>query len=418
MFKKPNTNDKKIQWVAIFENNPYPIDARLRPHMEALAAVGYDVTVISMQGKGQPTYEIINGVQVYRFFLPTYSNNAFGYGMEFFHATLTLTFLTLWVWLRHGLDILHVYNPPDSLFVAALLPKLAGKTIIFDLRDLSPELYASKYERTNSFLVGILIWMERAAIRLADHVITVNESYRDIILKRTGLAPQDISIIRQGPDLDRVYSTEPDPAVRSRAKTIIAYLGSMAKEDGIDHLLQALHYLETDFSHKDWFCMLIGPSKEFETLKKLSNELNISDRVWFTGYQKSEDWIRLLSAADICIEPAPSNPVNNISTTNKIMDYMALGKPSIGYGLSEQRITAGDAAIYALPNDPKDMARQIALLIENPALRVQMGTLGRERIKQHLAWQRQKERFIALCGDVANHNSSRKTDKAPKDLCP
>jgi glycosyltransferase involved in cell wall biosynthesis len=392
---------REINWVAIFENHPYPFDVRLRPHMEALAAAGYQVTVISMRGQGQSRHEVINGVRVYRFFLPPYGNKVVGYILEFLHASISLTAMTLWVWLRHGLDVLHVYNPPDSLFVAALVPKLAGKTVIFDLRDLAPELYVSKYDRPNQWLYSLLVRLERAACRLADHVITVNESYRKIIIERTGLFPARVSIVRQGPDLDRVHSAEPDSDIRSRARTILAYLGSMEKEDGIDHLLRALHYLDRDFRQQDWFCVLVGQSNEIEAYKRLASELGIEDRILFTGHLGAERWVSVLSAADICIEPAPANPVNNISTTNKIMDYMALGKPSVGYGHCEQRITAGDAALYANPNDPRDMARQIALLIEDPDLRARTGEIGRRRIKEHLAWHHQKERLLTLCGSLA-----------------
>lgn len=405
-----NTTGKKTHWIALLENNPYPADARVRPHMEALAAAGYEVTVICQRRRGQPWYELINGVRVYRFLLPAYGNKAASYVMEFLHATFVMTLLTLWVWLRHGLDVLHVYNPPDSLFVAALLPKLAGKTIVFDLRDLSPELYVSKYEHSSRVLYGLLVWLERLTCRVADHIITTNETYRKIVIERDGIAPIKVSVVRQGPDLDRGYSPEPDPDVRARAKTIIAYLGSMAKEDGIDHLLQALQHLERRFGHQDWFCVFVGPGDDFKGLQCLASELGVVDRTWFTGYLPFESWVRVLAAADICVEPAPANPVNDISTTNKLMDYMALGKPSVGYGLSEQRVTGGEAALYAKSNDPVDMARQIALLIENPDLRTRMGAIGRRRIEEQLAWHHQKERLLTLCASLAPRSPAGQAD--------
>ena len=400
-----NANGKKTHWVALVENHAYPADARVRPHIEALAAAGYDVTVISPRAKGQSRYEQVNGVQVYRFFLPAYGSGATSYLIEFLHATLVMTLITLWVWFRHGLDILHVYNPPDTLLIAALLPKLAGKTILFDLRDLSPELYVSKYEKHNPILYELLVWFERVTCRVANHVITTNETYRKIIIERDRLAPSQVSVVRQGPDLMRGYSVEPDADIRSRASIIIGYLGSMAKEDGIDHLLQALHHLDKHYGHQDWYCILIGPTDDLEGLQKLAHELGVQDRVCFTGYLRFEQWISLLSATDICIEPAPSNPVNNISTTNKLMDYMALGKPVIGYGLTEQRVTAGEAALYAKSNDPIDMAKQIAVLMENPELRAQMGALGRKRIEEQLAWQHQKERLLSICESLTEKNS-------------
>jgi len=367
-----------------------------------LADAGYDVTVISPREKGQSWYEKVNGVQVYRFFLPAYGSGATSYLMEFLHATFVMTLLTLWVWFRHGIDILHVYNPPDTLFIAALLPKLAGKTILFDLRDLSPELYVSKYENHIQILYKLLVWFERVTCRVANHVITTNETYRKIIIERDGLNPSQVSVVRHGPDLMRGYLVKPDADIRSRARIIIGYLGSMAKEDGIDHLLQALYILDKHYSHLDWYCILIGPTDDLEGLQQLARELGVQDRVWFTGYLRFEQWVSVLSAADICIEPAPSNPVNNISTTNKLMDYMALGKPSVGYGLSEQRVTAGEAALYAKSNDPMDMARQIARLIEDPELRTRLGAIGRSRIEKHLAWRHQKKLLLTICASLAH----------------
>lgn len=396
---------RKLNWVALVENHAYPADSRVRPHIEALTAAGFQVTVISLRGKGQSSYEMVNGVRVYRFSLPRYGNKAIGYFLEFLHATLVMSLLTLWVWFRHGLDVLHVYNPPDTLFIAALLPKLAGKTILFDLRDLSPELYVSKYGHYNRVLYSLLLLFELQTCRLADHVITTNETYRRIILERDHLPSSLVSVVRIGPDLARGYTVEPDPTLRSRARTIIGYLGSMAQEDGIDHLLQALQYLDQKLGYHDWYCVLIGPADDPEGLRQMAHNLGVWDRVCFTGYLPFAQWISTLSAADICIEPAPSNPVNNISTTNKLMDYMALGKPVVGYGLKEQRVTAGEAALYAKPNDPIDMATQIALLIENPELRVRMGAIGRKRIEEQLAWQHQKERLLSICESLTEKNS-------------
>lgn len=388
------------RWLTILENHAYPYDVRVRPHMEALAAAGYDVTVISMRGQGQSRAEVVNGVRTYRFALPAYGNSVPGYFLEFLHASLALTVMTLRVWLRHGMDVLHVYQPPDTLFVAALVPKLAGKTILFDLRDLSPELYVSKYEHTRPLLFAMLVGLERIACRLADHIITVNETYKTIIAERAGVPPERISIVRQGPDLDRMRSAAPDPDIRSRSRTVFAYLGSMEKEDGIDHLLRALHHLDRDLHHRDWFCVLVGPARDPRVYERMAAELGIGDRVLLTGLLGPERWIPVMSAADICIEPAPANPVNDISTTNKIMDYMALGKPSVGYGLGEQRVSAGESALYAKPNDPRDMARQLARLIDDPLLRAKMGAIGRKRIEDDLAWVHQKARLLSVCASL------------------
>ncbi len=387
-----------LRIITLLENNPYHSEARVRPHMEALAGAGHQVAVICPHRRGQPWHETINGVRIYRFPLPVYGTRVASYLLEFLQATLLMTLLTLWVWLREGLDVVHFYNPPDCLFVAALLPKLAGKTIVMDVRDLAPELYKSKYEPGSRVLHGILVWLERAACRTSNHVIVVNQSYRRVVIERDGVRPDQVSVVRQGPDLSHVHLAEPDPELRARAGTIFAYLGKMATQDGVDHLLRALSHLDRNLGYKDWLCVLIGEADDKVGLQQLAAELGVGDRTWFTGYLPYDRWVPILSTADIGVEPAPANPLNNISTMNKLMDYMALGKPSVAYDLAEHRVTSQDAAAYARPNDELDFARQMAALIDDPERRQKMGQIGRKRVETELAWSYQKEHLLAAYG--------------------
>ncbi len=396
-----------LRVVTLLENNPYPRDVRVRPHMEALAAAGYQVTVICPRAPGQLWRETINGVRIYRFHTLVAGPHAASFIKEFFWATFVMTILTLWVWLRHGIDVLHICNPPESLFVAGLLPKLAGKTIVCDLREISPELYQSKFEHSSGLLYSLLIWLERVLCRLADHIIVVNESCRRLVVERDRVAPEQVSIVRQGPDLNQIRPTDPDPALRSRAATIIAYLGRMAKQDGVDHLLAALQYLDQRFDHKDWLCALVGPIEDQQPLEALAAELGVSDRTWFSaGFLPVEQWLPILSSADICVEPCPASPLNNIATMQKIMDYMALCKPTVAYDLPEHHATAGEAALYAVPNDKVDLARQMARLIDDVALRSQLGAVGRQRMEQLFAWQYQKQRLLEVYANLRREHGA------------
>ncbi len=364
--------------------------------MEALASAGYQVAVICPRASGECWREAVEGVRVYRFPTLVAGTHAASFIKEFLWATLVMTFLMLWVWMRDGMDVLHIYNPPESLFIAGLLPKLAGKSIVYDLRDIAPELYQSKFEHSSALLYRLLIWMERIMCRLADHVIVVNESYRRVVMERDRVTAERVSIVRQGPDLDQVKLVDPDPELRARAGTIIAFLGRMARQDGVDHLLAALHYLDQHFDRKDWLCALVGPVEDGQPLEALAADLGVSDRTWFSpGFLPIEEWLPILSSADICVEPCPASPLNNISTMNKIMDYMALSKPTVAYDLAEHRATAGEAALYAKPNDQMDLARQIARLMDDAGLRARLGATGRERMEQLFAWQYQKQRLLA-----------------------
>lgn len=396
-----------LRIITLLENNPYPRDVRVRPHMEALAGAGYQATVICPRDQGQKWTELINGVRVYRFPPLPAGGRAALYFVEFSWATLVMTILTLWIWMRHGLDVLHIYNPPETLFVAGLLPKLMGKTIVYDLRDISPEVYQSKFEHSSKILFALLVWMEGMMCRMADRIIAVNESYCNRLVARHDLAPGRISVVRQAPDLKQVHPTDPDLALRSRAGTIIAYMGSMAVQDGIDHLLAALSHLRRQFNREDWLCALVGPAEDQQGLEALAARLGVSDRTWFSrGFMPLEQWLPILSAADICVEPCPANPVNNISTMNKIMDYMALGKPTVAYDLHEHRVTAGEAALYALPNDKVDFARQIVRLMDDEALCSRLGAIGRRRMEQQFAWPYQKQRLLDVYANLGHQHVS------------
>jgi glycosyltransferase involved in cell wall biosynthesis len=400
---KVNTHPLRI--VALAENNPYPRDVRVRPHMEALAAAGYQVIVICPHIRGQLWRETINGVRIYRFLTLAGGTHVISYLMEFFWATFIMTVLTLWVWLRHGMDVIHIYNPPETLFVAGLLPKLAGKKVVCDFREISPELYQSKFSSGNRFLNFMLVWLERTLSRMADRVTVVNESCRKILIERDGIAPERVSVVRQGPDILKVRMTDADPVLRARAATIIGYMGSMANQDGIDHLLTALHYLEYKFGYKDWICMLMGPAEDMKSLEALALKLGISEHTHFSGFTPMEEWIPILSTADICVDPSPASPLNNIATMNKIMDYMSLCKPTVAYDLPENRFTAGEAALYAAPNDEVDFARQIVRLIENEQLRAQLGVIGRKRMEEMFAWTYQKQRLLDLYTNLEKSRS-------------
>jgi glycosyltransferase involved in cell wall biosynthesis len=402
-----NRSKLSLRIIALLENNPYPRDVRVRPHMEALADAGYQVAVICPHDQGQRWEEVINGVHVYRFWIPPVGQHVVSYLVEFFWATLVITFLTLWVWARQGMDVLHIYNPPESLFVAGLLPKLAGKIIVYDLRDIAPELYKSKFEKTNSVLYSLLVWMERVMSRLADHIIVVNDSYKKMLIDRDRVAPDRISVVRQAPDIHKIKLTEPEPNLRACANTIIAYLGSMAGQDGIDHLLMSLSHLDNRFNYRDWFCVLIGPAEDQAALEALAGKLGILDRTSFHGFMAIDQWLPILSTADICVEPCPANPLNNISTMNKIMDYMALRKPTVAYDLCEHHFTAGEAALYASPNDQIDFARKIFQLIDDSQLRTQMGQIGRDRMERLFAWEYQKQRLLDVYDDLMTKNIKR-----------
>jgi glycosyltransferase involved in cell wall biosynthesis len=379
-------NHAALRILMVVENCGYPRDTRVRHEAETLVEAGYKVSVLCPREHNQPWQQTINGVQAYRYPAPPAGSGLLGYVIEFGYAMIIITLFILWRWLRDRYHVIHFHNPPDTLFITAIPLKLVGTQIVFDHHDLSPELYESKYEHPRPLIRRLLLWLEYRCCRAADWVIAVNESYRQNDIQRNHVAPERVGIVRNGPDLNRLYQRPPDPDLQARAETLIAFVGYMARQDGIDHLLDALHHLRFDLGYHDWFCVIIGKADDPESLYRLASGLRISDQVWFTGFIPDEQMLRFLSTADLCVVPDPANPLNDKSTMQKIMEYMALSKPLVAYDLVEHRVSAGDSALFARPNDPRDMAQQIAHLIDDPALRVRLGAIGRQRVEQQLAW--------------------------------
>ena len=368
-------------------NNTYPSDVRVKHEAQTLAQAGHRLTVIAPKAPEQPYQEVIDDVLVVRYPAPPELSGAVGYALEFAYVTLATTVLLLWQWLRHGLDVFHVHNPPDTLFMAAILPKLFGKRFVYDHHDLAPELYLSKFQRTGGIIYRVLLWLEYLSCRLADHVITVNESYKQNDMERNGVAPHQITIVRNAPLLSQLDPVEPDCDLQKRADVLVGYLGHIAPQDGVDHLITALHHVETDFNFSDWYAVIIGGGDDLPHLQQLARDFGISEKVWFTGFQPHEQWRRLLASVDVCFVPDPASPLNEKSTMIKTMDYMALGKPVIAYDMVENRVSAGDAGLYAKPSEPRELARQFMSLVEDPNLRHRLGRNGQIRIRAELAWE-------------------------------
>lgn len=374
--------------LMLLENNPFPQDPRVRREACSLVGAGYRVALICPAARGQPRREVVDGVRVYRFRAPRGGDGLAGYAWEFGYATAAIFALSLRVWWREGFAVVHAHNPPDTLALIGGLYKLMGKALIFDHHDLSPELYAARFDgRARPAVTLALELLERLACRLADRVLATNESYRAIEIARCGVPPARIAIVRNGPGEDLLLPAAPDAALRPPGKTVIAYVGQMGAHDGVDHLLRALRFLIFDLGRADVCCWLVGGGSAWEEMRALAARLSLGGHVHFTGWVPHGDVARYLASADICVAPEPSNPYNDRSTAIKLMEYMAQGKPIVAFDLPEHRFSARGAARYAAPNDDAALARAIAELIDDPAARAAQGALGRERAAGALAWR-------------------------------
>lgn len=390
--------------VLMLVENSLPWDLRVYSEAQKLQKAGYKVTVISLKKKGQKSREIMNGVIVYRvppleIFEKKILENAglisrifahfksfIGYFVEYFYFSFLCFVMSFYVLVREGFDVIHAHNPPDTLVFIGAFYKIFGKKFVFDHHDLSPELYLSRFKCKKNFIYKGLEILEILSIKCSNVTIATNESYKSIEVERGGIKPENVFVVRNGPDLKRVRIVPKDQDLVGMNKSIIAYCGVMGPQDGVDYLLRAIKILAYEIGRKDFICIIIGRGDAFEDLKKLADELKIQEFVRFTGYIPEEDMYRYLSTAHICVDPDPSSPLNDVSTWIKIMEYMALGKPIVTFDLKETRFSARDSAIYVEPNDEKEFAKAIVQLMDNPDMRKRLGDYGRERILNDLNW--------------------------------
>lgn len=404
--------------------NHYAKDPRVRSEAETLVKSGYKVIVIGLGEPGEKFKDSINDVTVFR--IPTINlfkkshkyvtgrlnmllfrlRSCIGYIYEYVYFTLSCIVLSFYIMLKEGFDIVHAHNPPDTLFLVGGIHKIFRKKYVFDHHDLSPELYLSRFGVNDGIIFKLLHYVEQMNLKLADVVITTNESYKEIDIRRGNIKEEKVFVVRNGPDPSRVRDVQPDMQLKNLGKYILIYVGCMGPQDGVDYLLKSIYHMVYVIGRKDIYCLIVGKGDSTDDLKMLSKQLNIEEYVKFTGYIPDDDLIRYLSTADICLDPNPSNPLNDVSTWIKVMEYMAMGKPTVSFDLKETRFTAGEAAIYVPPNDVVEYAKAIVRLMDDPILRKRLGDYGREKIKKELNWDIVGKNLLIAYDYLYNKNTA------------
>lgn len=381
--------------LIVVENLPVPFDRRVWMEATTLQKAGYQVSVISPTGNGfEKDYEVIEDIHIYRHPLPPEESSVKGYLTEYSWALNWEFRLAQRVWRERGFDVIHICNPPDLIFLVAGWFKLfRGVRVIFDHHDLSPEMYEAKYQRRDIFYQG-LRWAERLTYATADLVISTNESHREVALTRGNKKPEQVFVVRSAPDLLRFRRMPPNPEYRKGRNYLVGYMGVMGEPEGIDYLLRMVCYIVREKNRQDIHFMLIGGGPAAEKLKALSKELELTEFVEFTGFKKGEELLERLSSCDVCVEPSPTSAYNENCTMNKILEYMAMGKPIVQFDLREGRRSAQEASLYAKPNDEVEFAENILKLLESPELREKIGGEGRRRMEETLEWRHQAPKLL------------------------
>jgi len=381
--------------LIIVENLPCPFDRRVWQEARTLAAAGYQVSIICPKAPGfEESFVQIDGIDIHRHRLPAEADGVLGYALEYSVALAMEFWLSLKILFGRGFDVIHACNPPDTIFLIGGFYKLFGKKFLFDHHDINPELYEAKFGK-RGFGRRLLIALERMSFSTADMVISTNESYRQIAIDRGGKNPEDVFVVRSGPDLSRIRQVPANPALRKGRKYLVGYVGVMGKQEGIDLLLQAVQLIVHHLKRTDIQFGLVGGGTELPAMRELAKQLGVAEYVTFTGRAPDAELLEMLNTADICVNPDRANEMNDRSTMNKVMEYMALAKPIVQFDLTEGRVSAGEASWYARPNDVADLAQKIVALLGDENQRIHMGAIGRQRVEQVLAWQHEAPRLLA-----------------------
>lgn len=390
--------------LIIVENLPCPFDRRVWQEARTLAANGYLVSIICPKGKGyEKGFETLDGIEIFRHSLPVEAAGALGYALEYSWALAAQFLLSLRVWFRRGFDVIHACNPPDTIFILGGFYKIFGKKFLFDHHDINPELYEAKFQRRD-FFYRLMLSLERWTFKTADVSIATNESYRKIAIERGSMPPDKVFVVRSGPDLTRLRILPPQESLKRGKKFLIGYVGVMGKQEGIDLLLECVRSIVFEFGRRDVHFGLVGGGTELNSMKQMAADMQIGEFVTFTGRVPDAELLAMLNTADVCVNPDIANEMNDKSTMNKIMEYMALGKPIVQFDLTEGRVSAQEASLYALRNDAQDMGRKILELLDDPERRHTMGVFGQERVAKHLSWEHEIPRLLSAYDAVFSGN--------------
>jgi glycosyltransferase involved in cell wall biosynthesis len=390
----------KRKLLIIVENLPVPFDTRVWKEATSLHRANYDVTVLCPKGKGfEHGYELIDGIHIYRHPAPKEGNSLFGYLWEYGLSFLLECIFAWWIYLRQGFHVIQGCNPPDNIFLVALQFKLFGVKYLFDHHDVNPELYFSKYEKKGLFY-RIQVWLEKMTFGVSDTVISTNNSYKEIAVTRGGMHPDDVFVVRNGPDLDTFKLVPSIPALKYGKLYLVGYVGVISAQEGLDILLDVAEHIKS-MGRQDIHFTCVGGGPGLASLQKIVQDKHLGDIVNFTGRVSDKELLDILSTSDVCVNPDKPCEMNDMSTMIKIMEYMALGKPIVQFDLKEGKYSAQEASLYAgRDNRVANFANGILWLLDHPEERQKMGEFGRKRVQEQLAWEYSVGNLLAAYENV------------------
>ena len=373
--------------LILVEDLPVPFDRRVWAEAKTLRDAGWRMTVISPRGIGATRWhERIEGIEVFRYPLPTTAAGFANHLLEYAVAIPATLILAVLAWRGRRFDVVHACNPPDFFFPIGRLFRRLGSAFVFDQHDLAPEVYVAQGGRRGGLVHRLLLLCERLTYRAADVVIATNETYRRFALERGRVDPDRVFVVRSSPDPQRIHPVDPDPALRRGRRHLVAYLGTMGPQDGVDLFVEAAALVAAQRPGQVRF-VAMGGGGELERLREVVTARGLRDDIEFTGRVPDAHVRAVLSTADVAVSPDPANDFNEYCTMNKTLEYMATATPVVAFDLEETRVSAGEAAVYAPPNDPAGLAALVSELLDDTKRRERMGAVGLERVQGPLSWE-------------------------------
>lgn len=393
------TKNRKV--LIIVENLPVPFDTRVWQEATTLVKNGYTVSVICPKGKGYTAEEeVLEGVHIFRHDLPVEGNGAIGYLKEYSTALREELRLAKKIYKEIGFDVIHGCNPPDNIYLVAKHFRKYGVKYVFDHHDICPELFEAKFGKTSGPLYFSQIWLERQTYKHCDFAFVTNKSYKKIAIERGKMSPDKVIVLRSGPKLERMRIQQPVESIKRGKKYMVGYLGVIGQQEGIEYILEAAKYCKETLKRNDIFWGIVGGGPHVAALRQMCTDMGLDDCVEFTGRVPDQQLLDYLNTADVCVNSDTYNSMNDKSTMNKILEYMALAKPIVQFELTEGHYSAQEASLYAEQNNAKDMADKIIYLLENPDVRKKMGEFGYNRVVNELSWEHTSKALLEGYGKL------------------
>jgi glycosyltransferase involved in cell wall biosynthesis len=377
--------------LVVLENVPLGTDRRVTKEVQDLLAAGYRVSVVTQAAPENADCRGWPGLTLLEYPAPPEPRSLLGYLREY-----GVSFA--WACLRSGLarrrdriDVLHLVQPPDIYVSLARIHKHFGAAILVDQHDLMPELLAIRQGFAVRPLTAVLRWLERRTQRVADETICTNDYQRKRLIGAGG-APDRVTVVRNGPLLDRVRAAVPDPSLKRDATFLCCWMGQMGRQDRLDLALHAVRHLVRELGRQDVRFVFMGSGECFEEVQALSRQLGVDPWVSFPGWVRESTVFSHLATADLGVDASLQEDVSPV----KVFEYMAFGVPFVSFDLQETRAVGGGAGAYVPRGDVQALARELDALLGDPRRRAEMGRIGRARIRDDLAWEHQSKKYLEV----------------------